>query len=79
MILDLTTHFPEKYVYKNPKQREAWGSHSIYISIYLSLDDSRILPDYPKESSWRRFFLRGKGTTNTEHDIQDREALPYNL
>ena len=50
MNLDLTAPFPEKYVYKSPSQREAWGS----------LDYSIILPDYSQESSWRNFFLRGK-------------------
>ena len=35
MILDLTALFPEKYVYKDPRQREAWGS--IYIPTYLSI------------------------------------------
>ena len=50
MILDLTAPFPKKSVYKNPSQREAWGS----------LADSIILPDDIQESSWRTFFLRGK-------------------
>ena len=36
MILDLTAPFSKKPVYKNPIQREAWGS----------FDDSKILPDY---------------------------------
>ena len=51
MTLDLTAPFPEKYVYKNPSQREAWGS----------LDYSIILLDDIQESSWRTFFLKGKG------------------
>ena len=50
MILDLTTPFPKKYVYKNPSQREAWGS----------FDYSIILLDDIQDSSWRTFFLRGK-------------------
>ena len=45
MILDLTVPFPKKSVYKNPSQREAWGT----------LDYSIILPDYIQESSWRTF------------------------
>ena len=50
MILDLTTPFLEKYVYKNPSQREAWGS----------FDYSKIPLDYSQEISWRTFFLSGK-------------------
>ena len=50
MILDLTTHFPKNSVYKDPNQREAWGS----------FDYSMILGDYSQESSWREFFPRGK-------------------
>ena len=50
MIIDLTAPFPEKYVYKNPSQREAWGS----------LDYSIILLDDIQESSWRTFFQREK-------------------
>ena len=55
MILDLTTRFPENFVCKDSSQREAWG-----LPIYLSLEDSIILPDNIQESSWRIFFLRGK-------------------
>ena len=50
MVLDLIAHFPKKYVYKDPSQREAWGS----------FDYSMILPGYSQESSWRAFFPRGK-------------------
>ena len=50
MILDLTAPLPEKFVYKNPGQREAWGY----------FDDSIILPNYSQESYWRAFFQRGK-------------------
>ena len=50
MILDLTAHFLEKFVYKDPNQREDWGS----------FDYSIILPYYSQESSWRAFFPRGK-------------------
>ena len=35
MIIDLTAPFPEKSVYKNPSQRDAWGS----------FDDSKIIPN----------------------------------
>ena len=65
MILDLTSPLNEKSTYKNPSQREAWGS--FYISTALL--------DYSQESSWRTFFLRGKRRIDTEHDIQVREAL----
>ena len=27
MILDLTASLTEKYAYKNPSQKEAWGSY----------------------------------------------------
>ena len=66
MILDLTTPLTEKSAYKNPRQREAWGSfvHSI------------ILRDYSQESSWRTFFLRGKKETDTEPIIPDRKSIP---
>ena len=50
MILDLTAPFPDRYVYKDPSQGEAWGS----------FDYSIILPAYSQEISWRAFFLRGK-------------------
>ena len=50
MILDFTAPFHENSVYKDPSQREAWGS--FYYSI--------ILPDYSQQSSWRTFFLREK-------------------
>ena len=50
MILDLTAPFPEKSLYKDPSQREAWGS----------FDFSMILPDYSQESYWKAFFPRGK-------------------
>ena len=71
MILDLTTHFSEKPLYRDSSQSEAWG-----LPIYLSLEDSIILPDNIQESSWRTFFLRGKRKADTEPDILDREALP---
>ena len=48
MILDLTAPFPEKSVYKNPRQREAWGYFDY--SIFLTHDI--------QESSWRTFFLK---------------------
>ena len=50
MILDLTIPFLEKSSYKDPIQREAWGS----------FDYSLIVPDYSQESSWRALFTRGK-------------------
>ena len=50
LTLDLTAPFPEKSIYKDPRQREAWGY----------FDYSTILPDYFQESLWRTFFLRGK-------------------
>ena len=50
MILDLTAHFPENYDYKDPTQREAWGSFEKY----------RILPNYSQESSWRTIFRKRK-------------------
>ena len=50
MILDLTAPFSKMSFYKDPSQREAWGSS--YYSI--------ILPDYSQEISWREFFSRGK-------------------
>ena len=71
MILDLTAPFPQKSVYKDPSQREAWGW-----SFYISLEDSIILHDNIQERSWRIFFLRGKRKTDTEPDIPYREALP---
>ena len=66
MILDLTAPLTENSAYKNPIQREAWGSFHYSI----------ILPDYSQESSWRTFFLRGKKRIDTKHDIPYREALP---
>ena len=74
MILDLTAPFFEKYVYKDPIQREAWGP--IYPSIYLSFEESIILLDNIQGSSWRTFFLRGKIRIHTEPNIPDRESLP---
>ena len=50
MILDLIAPLTEKYSYKNPSEREAWGYFCYSI----------ILPDYSQENSWRTFFLRGK-------------------
>ena len=50
MILDLTSPFPKNLVYKDPIQREAWGS----------FDYSLMVPDYSQESSWRALFTRGK-------------------
>ena len=66
MILDLIAPLTEKYSYKKPSQREAWGP----------LCYSIILPDYSQESSWRTFFLRGKRRIDSKLDILDREALP---
>ena len=66
MILDLTAPLTKKYAYKNPSQREAWGS--FYCSIILHI--------YSQESSWRIFFLKGKRRIDTELDIPYREALP---
>ena len=45
MIIDLTTPLTENSVYKDPSQREAWGSLPFFGII--------ILPDYSQESSWR--------------------------
>ena len=50
MILDLTTPLTEKFVYKVPGQREAWGSD-------LSLEVI-IQPNYSQESSWSTFPRR---------------------
>ena len=66
MILDLTAPFPENSDYKDTTQREAWGS----------FENSRILPNYSQESSWRTFFLKRKKETDTVPIILDREALP---
>ena len=71
MILDFTAPFPKNSIYKDSSQREAWG-----LPIYVSLEDSIILPHNIQESSWRIFSLRGKRKTDTEPDIPDREALP---
>ena len=46
MILDLTAPFPENSIYKESRQREDWG-----LPIYLSLEDSMILPDNIQEIS----------------------------
>ena len=69
MILDLTAPLIEKSSYKDPSQREAWGS----------FDYSIILPHDIEESSWRTFFLRGKRETDTKPNILDSEALPWDL
>ena len=53
MILDLTAPLNEKYVYKDPIQREVWGS--------LPFFEIVILPHYSLESSWRTIFLIVKG------------------
>ena len=66
MILHLNSPLTENYAYKNPRQREAWGS--LYYSI--------ILPNYSQESSWRTFFLRGKRRIDSERVIPVMEALP---
>ena len=66
MILDLTAPLNEKYAYKNPSKREAWGSFC----------DSIILPDYSQESLGEHFFPKRKNETDTKPDILDREALP---
>ena len=50
MILDSTTPFHEKSIYKNPSKRETWGSFDYFM----------ILRDYFEESSWRVFFPREK-------------------
>ena len=68
MILDLTSPLTENSSYKNPSQKEAWGS-----SIFLG--ESIILPDYSQESSWRPFFLRGKWRTNI--DLLYELGKPY--
>ena len=70
MILDLTAPFPfnEKSVYKN-QAKERLGD-------LLSFSDSKILPDYSQESSWRTFFLRVKRIIDSEPDIPERETLP---
>ena len=36
-ILDLTAPLTEKYVYKVPSQREAWGSHLSFLESSLCL------------------------------------------
>ena len=66
MIIDFTTPFPKKYVYKNPTQREPWGSWMI----------PKILCDYSQESLGEHFFPKRKNETDTKPDILDREALP---
>ena len=47
IILDLIASLTEKYVYKLPIQREAWGSLPFFRII--------IMPDYFQESPWRTF------------------------
>ena len=59
MILDLTAPLTEKSPYKNPIQREAWGSSILF-------GYSIILLDYSQESSWRTFFLSGLATCMLE-------------
>ena len=41
-----------------------------------SFGDSKILPDYSQESSWRIVSLKGKRRIDLETDIPVREALP---
>ena len=50
MILDLTAPFPENFVYKNPSQRDAWGS----------FDDSKILPNLFSREFLENIFPKRK-------------------
>ena len=69
MVLDLSAPLTEKSSYKNPRQREAWGSsifwlfHNFYLIIL-----KRLLVEH--------FFERGKRIIDSEPDISIREALP---
>ena len=70
MILDLISPFPEKMsTYKDPSQREAW--------VYFNY--SIILPHYFSIEFLENFFPKREMETDTELDILDREALPYEL
>ena len=66
MILDLTAPFLEKSLYKNPSQREAWGSLDLFHN-----STSRYSREFLEN-----IFRKNKEETDTELEISDREALP---
>ena len=74
MIVDLTSPFLEKCVYKDPRQREAWGSHSIYLSILGWFQNSAWFT--LKRVLGELFFPKRKNKTYLGPNIPDREALP---
>ena len=66
-FLDLTAPLIEKYAYKYPSQREAWGSSLFFGDSYSFLLFSR--------EFLNNIFLRGKRRTDSKPDIPVREAL----
>ena len=71
MILDLTAPFLEKYVYKDPSQRESWGY--TYLSILEGFHNSTLLLS---REFMENIFLKRKNETDTKFDIPNREDLP---
>ena len=67
MILYLTAPLTEKYVYKFPSQREAWGS--------LPSFQNHILHVYFSRDLWENIFLRGK--RRTDSDLISQLWKPY--